>query len=71
MMSQQCCKACVFAKWERTPSGRISSLHAGRCLFEITLPQLPGNARLSISRSAIWPDEGTDCETFQAKEGAK
>jgi len=60
------CKTCTHASFQKTASGRIKHA-AGRCLFPITQVVIPICVHVEVNRTAIWPDYGADCPTWQAK----
>jgi len=59
------CRTCAWAEWERTPTGRISKTHAGRCTFPIKRPVLPmcvcEGDYLPPHKHGIWADLKTPC----------
>jgi hypothetical protein len=61
----QSCKDCQSAQWTRTPSGRIKTGAAGRCLFLVSAGLVPACVKVTIDRTAIWPDGGEFCPVFQ------
>lgn len=67
------CKTCRWAKWERTATGRISTIHAGTCLYVVPMPPLPISVtasfdyRKDFGRSKIHVGMGASCPTFEEK----
>lgn len=35
------CKGCIYAKWEKTKTGRLHPSGDGNCMFKIKIPELP------------------------------
>lgn len=62
---EKCCGTCIFADFERTPTGRIKKDAVSRCGFPInTIPErvLPFGFSQGPSRQlGIWPTDGKDC----------
>lgn len=69
----QSCKTCKYSKWERTPTGKISKLYGGKCLFKIELPILPScvNSFINLNtenwKNRVWPNNGADCKVWEYK----
>lgn len=71
---KQSCKTCKFAQFQLTDKGNIKRKVSGKCNYEIAIPKLPSAVTKSalnnnvFHKSAIWPDEGTECPTYEKKE---
>lgn len=40
-MKKSICVGCVYAKWDRDPSGRLNKRKSGRCTWTLDVPELP------------------------------
>lgn len=60
------CKTCEYAKFERTATGRISRIYAGRCTFE---PVIVASIVMTVNISTyhIMPDSGEGCAVYKLK----
>lgn len=71
----QCCKTCIFSRWELTPTGRIAAYKAGYCTYKVVLPPLPESVTMShnftgkFSKSGITAMNGVDCPVYQPNPG--
>ena len=68
-----CCINCVYARWQRTATGRVSKKLPGRCTWTATInvPQsywnVKSNKPMEVKpTSAIWTTEGQGCLVFEA-----
>lgn len=64
-MTKRGCATCEHAKFSLTATGRIARGVAGKCTYSVALPVLPGCAKLTEFRLAIWPDSYPDCQTWK------
>lgn len=66
------CKFCKWARWERTPTGRIATKYAGRCQVVVPLPVFPSSfpewRRTPFYFDAIHVGDGVDCPLFEVAE---
>jgi hypothetical protein len=63
------CKNCRFAKWERhAASRRLVKGRPGECTAPQAATVGPIADRVSVLRSAIWPDYAKECPVFQPVE---
>ncbi len=68
-MADQCCKTCVHSRWQLTPTCRIKKDMHGTCVAEFIEPVLPACiVRPVYSRTAIWPDKGSNCPLWEENE---
>jgi len=66
--TKQGCKTCRFSRFERTEKGNIKRNEAGRCLFRVTLPELPCCVNpIVLLYKGIWPDYGKGCKCYEEK----
>lgn len=70
------CSTCRWAEWQRTPTGRISAKHCGRCSVEVKIPPLPLSVdakhieTIVSHRFGIWPGKtitGAVCPVWERK----
>lgn len=73
----QVCRTCVFAKWERTKTGRVRKSVSGRCVAEMVRVQFPVCAdplikkvveEGTVPRVAIWWDSSEECPCWKKTE---
>jgi hypothetical protein len=67
---KKCCRNCLHAQFELTPTGRPKRKLAGRCRFP--LPEVPANLPACVEpvvfrKTAIWPDH-EDCPVWEPKK---
>lgn len=64
----QSCKNCKHAKFTRTPSGRISTKHAGECLAPSPVMGVqPSSMVVRVTRFCIWTDDGMTCPAWMPR----
>lgn len=68
MSKQKCCKTCAYAKWWRTPSGRIKQKTSGKCQWREPALVVPAVVTVTFSRIAVWPESGAECPTWEAAQ---
>lgn len=65
------CKTCIYAEFERTPTGRIKQKAAGKCLKQGELMQLAKDCaapclRIQTFGVYIWPNtNATNCSHWK------
>jgi hypothetical protein len=60
-----CCGTCAHSRFTLTPKGNIVD-RSGTCLKTIELPTVPTCVEVRMHRTAIWPDMGVGCPTWES-----
>jgi hypothetical protein len=74
-MKKQCCKTCLFSRWNLTPTGRISKDSSGRCVVEFPFLFLPDcvtkayGFKKEPARTYVSQDWGGSCPLYQENQG--
>lgn len=74
-MKNQCCKTCLFSRWNLTPSGRISRETNGLCIVPVDMPRLPDCITQYFTyndeppRRFMGQNDGKNCPCWQENPG--
>lgn len=67
-MPAQCCKTCRWARFERTPTGRIVRRYAGRCAYPLPPPPVLPSSVIEYHapyKGGIRPESGATCPVYE------
>jgi hypothetical protein len=66
------CLNCTYAKWLRTPTGRLSPKRIGQCTYEVEIPKAFLDRGHSPLAELLFKDKPlSDCPTFKEGEYPK
>lgn len=67
----QCCATCIYSRWPLTPTGRISRVRSGRCIYVVKLPPLPDSVREKpyVGTCGVGADDGKTCPVYELNDG--
>jgi hypothetical protein len=71
------CADCRYAEWQRTPTGRISKKHHGKCKWTATVlvsaacREADSDCEINLKGGSIWADFDYFCPVFERTQAAQ